>query len=517
MKYKKDKTKKIKLHPALVFLLLTLIVMVISSVGGILNLETSYYTVNTVTGDLESNAIVINNLFNRTGIQYLISNMLSNFITFAPLGTLIIGLMGVGVAYKSGFLNTLYKMISKYIPRKILTFIVVLLGIIFSMFYEVGYVILIPLSAILFLNLGRHPSAGICAAFSGITFGYGANIIANSLDSTLITYTKSAVTILDKTYKVNINGNLIIMIVSTILISYIGMLITEHFIIPKLGKYNFDEETIEEIKREPTTREKKGVIISLLSILLILIPTIYCIIPNLKFSGLLLYLKADNYIDQLFGSNSYFYQGSVLIFSVILMIAGLIYGLRVKTIKNNKDFVDGMNYYLKDLSSILVLIFFAAQFCLIFKQTNIGIFIVSSVANFMSNLQLTGIILVLITFLITILLNFFVPASSTKWAILSPVIVPMFMQNSLTPEFAQAVFRAADSSTKGLTPLFTYFVILLGFLQIYNKKKDDTVTITNALSLMAPYTVAFTILWLTIIICFYVLGTPIGLGTNSVL
>lgn len=517
MKNKKQKKRRVKLHPALVFLFLTLVVMIISSVGSILNLETSYYTVNTVTGDLESNAVVINNLFNRTGIQYLISNMLSNFITFAPLGTIILGLMGVGVAYKAGFLNSLYKMIAKYIPRKMLTFIVVLLGVIFSMFYEVGYVILIPLAAILFLSLGRHPSAGICAAFAGITFGYGANIVANSLDSVLISYTESAITILDKTYKVNINGNLILMIISTILISYVGMIITERFIIPKLGKYKFDEEELIALKKEPTNREKKGVIISLLSIVVILIPTIYCIIPNLKFSGLLLYLKEDNYIDQLFSSNSYFYQGSVFIFSVLLMIAGLIYGLRVKTIKNNKDFVDGMNYYLKDLSSILVLIFFAAQFCLIFKQTNIGVFIASSLANFMSNLQLTGIVLVFFTFFITILINFFVPVASTKWAILSPVVVPMFMQNSLTPEFAQAVFRAADSATKGITPFFTYFVILLGFLQIYNKNKNDTVTITNALSLMTPYTIAFTILWLTIVICFYILGIPIGLGTNVTL
>lgn len=517
MKIKKEKIKKIKLHPALVFLFLTLIVMIISSVGGILNLETSYHTVNPVTGDLESKTVVINNLFNRTGLQYLISNMLSNFMDFAPLGTLILGLMGVGVAYKSGFLTTLYKMLAKKIPRKILTFIVVFLGILFSMFYEVGYVILIPLAAILFYSLGRHPSAGICAAFAGITFGYGANLVANSLDSVLVSYTQTAVTIMDKTYEVNINGNLIVMIISTILISYIGMIVTERFIIPKLGKYNFEEEELEEIKKEPTPREKKGVIISCLALAIILIPLIYCIIPNLPFSGLLLYLKDSNYIDQLFGSNSYFYQGSVFIFSVLLMIAGLIYGLRVKKIKNNRDFVDGMNYYLKDLSSILVLIFFAAQFCLIFKQTNIGIFIVSSLANFMGELELTGLILVLLTFVITTISNFLVPAASTKWAILSPIIVPMFMESSLTPEFSQVVFRAADSATKGITPLFTYFVILLGFLQIYNKKKNDTVTISNALSLMAPYTIAFTILWLTIVICFYFLGMPIGINTNVTL
>ncbi len=513
----KNKIKRTKFHPALVFLVLTLSVMVISSIGGILNLETNYYTVNTVTGDLESQVVNINNLFNRTGIQYLISNLLSNFMNFAPLGTFILGLMGIGVAYKSGFLNTLNKVIAKVFPRKMLTFLIVLLGVIFSMFYDVGYVILIPMAAILFRDLGRHPSAGICAAFAGITFGSGANIVANSLDSSLLPYTKSATTILDATYKVQTNGNLIFMIVSTLLVAYIGTIITERVIIPKLGKYNFEEEEIESRKQEPTKTEMKGLIIAILSVIAILLPIIYCIIPGLPFSGLLLYLKDSGYVNQLFGSNSYFYKGSVFIFSFLLMLAGLVYGLRVKTFKNNRDFVDGMNYYLKDLSSLLVLIFFAAQFCLIFKQTNLGVFIVASLTNWVSDLQLTGIVLVLVTFFLTLVSTFLVPVASTKWAILAPIIVPMFMQSSLTPEFAQAVFRAADSSVKGITPLFTYFVILIGFLQIYNKKKNDPVTISRAISLMTPYTVAFTVLWLAIVIIFYTLGIPIGIATKVTL
>ena len=517
MKKKINKIKKIKVHPALVFGILTLVVMVISSVGAVLNLETNYYTVNTVAGELESQIITVNNLFNRTGLQYLISNLLSNFMNFAPLGTLILGLMGIGVAYKSGFLNTFNKVIAKYLPRSFLTFLVVLLGVLFSMFSDASYVILIPLAAILFRDLGRHPSAGICAAFAGITFGSGANIVANSYDSGILPYTVSATKILDVTYKVSTSGNVIFMVVSTLLIAYVGLFVTERIIIPKLGKYNFEEDELAEIKREPNKTEVKGLVIAILAVVLVCIPLIYCIIPGLPFSGLLLYLKDSGYVNQLFGSNSYFYQGSVFIFSALFMLAGLVYGLRVKTIKNNRDFVDGMNYYLKDLSSLLVLIFFAAQFCLIFKQTNLGTFIVSLFANWLSNLELTGIVLVLITFFITVISTFLVPTASTKWAIFAPIIVPMFMQSSLTPEFAQAVFRAADSSVKGITPLFTYFVILIGFLQIYNKKKDDTVTIGRAISLMTPYTVAFTILWLMIVVVFYFLGIPIGIGTNVTL
>ena len=518
MKHKlKNKIKKIKFHPALVFLTLTIIIMIISSVGAILNIESIYYTVNPISGDLEPQIITINNLFNRTGLQYLISNFLPNFINFAPLGTFILGLMGVGVAYKSGFLNTLNKVIAKYLPRRTLTFLVVLLGVICSMFSDVGYVILIPMAAILFRDLGRHPSAGICAAFAGITFGSGANIVANALDSSLLPHTKAATTILDINYKVNTNGNIIFMIISTLLISIVGAIITERIIIPKLGKYRFDEEETQQIKIIPSAVEEKGLIIAIISCLIVILPLIYCIIPGLPFSGLLLYLKEPNYLDQLFGPNSYFYQGAVVIFSGLLMLAGLVYGLRVKTIKNNKDFVDGMNYYLKDLSSLLVLIFFAAQFCLIFKQTNLGVFIVSFLTNWINELELTGIVLVLVTFFLTLISTFIVPVASTKWAIIAPIIIPKFMQSSLTPEFAIAVFRAADSAIKGITPLFTYFVILIGFLQIYNSKKEDTVTISRAISLITPYAIFFTILWLTIVIVFYFLGIPIGIGTNVTL
>ena len=510
------KKKKIRLHPALLFLLLTLGIMIFSSIGSILNLEASYYVVNEATGDLTSQVVNINNLFNRTGLQYLISNMLNNFLNFAPLGNLIIGLLGVGVAYKSGLLNSLFKMIGEKVPRKFLTFIVVLLGIIFSMFYEVGYVILIPLAAILFMNLGRHPSAGICAAFSGITFGYGANIIVNRFDSMLTLYSEKASKILDSSYNVNLYGNIIFTAISMILVAYVGMLVTEKFIIPKLGKYYFDEE---EPSQEDVVskKERKGVILSLGATLIAVILLVYCIIKGLPFSGLLLDLNQNKYADMLFGSGSYFYKGSVTIFSFLLIFSSLIYGIRVGTIKDNRDLVDGMSYYLKDVASLLVLIFFAAQFCMIFKETNIGLFIVASLSELLNEFQLTGLLLIVVTFIIVAICTFFIPMASTKWAILSPVVVPMFMQSSMTPEFAEAVFRAADSSIKGLTPIFSYFVILIGFLHIYNKRKNDVITITDAMSLMIPYTIAFTILWLIIILAFYIIGIPIGIGTGVML
>lgn len=506
------KKKKIRLHPALVFLILTLVIMIISSIGSILNLEASYYVVNEATGDLTTQVVTINNLFNRTGLQYLISNMINNFLSFAPLGNLIVGLLGIGVAYKSGFLNSLFKMIGEKVPRKFLTFIVVFLGIIFSMFYEVGYVILIPLAAILFMNLGRHPSAGICAAFSGITFGYGANAIVNRLDSVLLDYSNKATSILDSAYNVNLYGNVIFTIVSAFLLSYVGMIVTERFIIPKLGKYYFDEEEPSQ-DGEVSKRERKGVIISLLATFVASLLLIYCIIKGLPFSGLLLDLSQSRYVDMLFGEGSYFYQGSVMIFSFMLIFSSLIYGIRVKSIDDNRDLVDGMSYYLKDVASLLVLIFFAAQFCLIFKETNIGIFIVASLSELLNGMQLSGLSLVVITFVIVAISTFFVPMASTKWAMLSPIIVPMFMQASMTPEFAEAVFRAADSSMKGITPLFSYFVILIGYLHIYNKRKNDVITITDAMSLMIPYAIAFTILWFVIILAFYIIGIPIGIGT----
>ncbi len=507
------KNNKLRLHPALVFLILTIIIMIISSVGSIFNLEASYYVVNETTGELTTHVVNINNLFNRTGLQYLISSMMDNFLEFAPLGNLIVGLLGVGVAYKSGFLNSLFKMIGEKVPRKTLTFITVLIGILLSCVSEVGYVIFIPLAAILFMNLGRHPSAGICAAFAGISFGYGANFIVSRLDSLLLEYTSKATTILDTSYNVNLYGNVIFTLVSTLLLAYVGMFVTERFIIPKLGKYYFDEEEPSQ-EYVPSKKERKGVIISLLATLVIIIILVYCLIKGLPFSGLLIDLSQEKYVDMLFGEGSYFYQGAVVIFSFLLMFSSIIYGIRVKKIDDNRDIVDGMSYYLKDMASLLVLIFFAAQFCLIFKETNIGLFIVASFSELLNGLQLSGMALVIITFIVVAVCTFFVPTASTKWAMLSPVIVPMFMQSSMTPEFAEAVFRVADSSMKGLTPIFSYFVILIGFIHIYNKRKNDVITITDAMSLMVPYTIAFTILWLVIILAFYIIGIPIGIGTG---
>lgn len=512
------KKKEFKLHPAILLFLLTIIIMVISSIGNILNLETTYYNVNAVTGELETQVVTINNLFNRTGIQYLVSNMINNFINFAPLGTLIVGLMGVGIAYKSGFLNAFFKTITKDKPKKLFTFLVILFGIISSMFYEVGYVILIPVAAILFMNLGRHPGVGVCAAFAGISFGYGANIFVNGVDNTLINYTQSATKILDQNYQVGIYGNLIFMIFATLIIAYLGMIITEKYIVPKFGRYKLDEEVDDiDLTAEITKKERKGVVISVLFTAILVVIIGYCIIPGLPFSGLLLNLKESSYVAQLFGDGSYFKQGSVLIFSATLGFTGLIYGIRVKSIKNNRDLINSMSYYLKGFASLLVLIFFAAQFCLIFRETNIGVFIVVSLSELLENLQLTGIILILLSFIIVAVSTFFVPALGTKWAVMSPVLVPMFMQSSFTPEFAGAVFRAADSSMKGITPLFTYFVILLGFLQIYNNKKKDVVTLTDGLSLMLPYAIAFSIAWLLIILAFYIVGIPLGIKTGVML
>lgn len=511
------KKREFRLHPAFLLFLLTIIIMIVSSVGSILHLETTYYNVNSVTGDLETKVVTINNLFNRTGLQYLVSNMLDNFTSFAPIGTLILGLMGIGVAYKSGFLNAFFKIITKDKPKKMFTFLVVLLGVISSSFSDAAYVILVPLAAILFMNLGRHPAAGVCAAFAGISFGYGANIVLNGVDNVLINYTQNATKILDQNYVVSLSGNIIFMIFATLLIAYLGMIITEKYVVPKFGRYVLNEEDALMMKTEVTKKEKKGVVIAIISTLLVSLVILYCIIPGLPFSGLLLDLSEKNYVSQLFGDGSYFKKGSVLIFTFLFGLAGMVYGIRVKTIKNNRDIMNGMSYYLKEFASLLVLIFFAAQFCLIFKETNIGVFIVVSLSKLLDSMQLTGLILIIFTFIVIAVSNLFVPALSTKWAILSPVIVPMFMQSSFTPEFAQAVFRAADSATKGITPLFTYFVILIGFLQIYNNKKNNVITLTDALSLMVPYSIAYSILWLLILLTFYIIGLPLGISTGVML
>ena len=238
---------------------------------------------------------------------------------------------------------------------------------------------------------------------------------------------------------------------------------------------------------------------------------IYMIIPGLPGSGLLLDMNENAYINQLFGKNSYFQDGFTYLISIIFLVTGIAYAIGAKTIKNDKELVEKSSDYLKDVGYLMVLIFVAAQFIAVFKKTNIGTIIVASIANLIKEISFSGIPLIVTVVILIAFSSLFVTTQSAKWSILAPVVVPLMMQANISPQFAQFVLRVGDSMTKGITPLLAYFVIYLGYLNIYNTD-NEPITIKKALSFVSPYCLIISITWILIVVLMYIVGLPIGPG-----
>lgn len=503
------KNKRIlgKLNPAMTFILLTMLTVILSGILSLINIHANYNTINPITNSYDSNLIEVQNLFSLSGLKYIVTNAVSGFVSFAPLSMLIIVLIGIGVMEKSGFLKTFFTLITKKSKRYTLTFAIIFLSMCFTLVGDIGYVIMLPLSALLFKYGKRNPWGGIIASFSAISFTYGINIFLSSTDSTLLSLTKLGASMIDHAYSINLFFGLFIMVFLFGILSVIMTHITEKIIMPKLPKYEFVEE--EELVL--TKRELRGLILGFAAGMLYILIVIYNIIPGLPLSGALLDHTKLLYIDQIFGENSLFNQGFVFIVTLLFFIVGLFYGLGSRKIRNINDVADSLGYSLDDIGNVLVLIFLASLFISVFKATNIGLVITASFAQLFTNTNLTGIPLIILLFIGSMICNLFYTGPALKWSILSPVVVPVFMNASLSPEFAQIIYSSAISSTNGLTPLLAYFVIYIAFLNKY--RQTESITLNRAIRFMVPYFIAVSIICFVVLIGWYLTGLPVGIST----
>ena len=261
-----------------------------------------------------------------------------------------------------------------------------------------------------------------------------------------------------------------------------------------------------------TNKELRGLVIGIGFGIAYILLIVYMIIPGLPLSGTLLDSSGTKYIDMLFGVNSLFNKGFIFIVTMLFVIIGLGYGVVTKSIKNNNDIAESLGTSLDGIGNILVLLFFASLFINVFEESNIGLVITGGFAKIISSLNFTGIWLIIIVFIAVAIANIFVPSSIVKWNMLSGSIIPLFMNASISPEFAQALFVASDSITNGLTPLFMYFVIYIAFMEKYNKS-DETITLFGSIKYMIPYAAYITIIWFVIIIAWYLIGIPLGIGS----
>ena len=520
---KKLRLKKFYLHPTTTYLLLTIGIVILSAIFSGLEMQATYNTINVNTNELEPTLIAVENLLSFDGMKFIISNATKNFISFAPLGTLLVSLLGLTIAESTGMLETITRRKLKKIPKNIFTFIILFVATISSLINEVGYAILIPLVALIYFMNDRNPILGIITAFTGVAFGYGVSIFVGSMEDSLIEYTKSAAALIDDTTHIALTSNLFFIIAASIIISVVGTIIIEKIIAPKIGKYKKEEELAqtekysivldedkEQVEIEKDRREKAGMKSALITGIVFLVLFIWAMIPNLPYSGMLLDMNENTYLNQVFGDNSYFKNSFTYLVSLFFCITGLAYGVAAHTIKSDHNLIEKVSEKFSKLGSVFLLMFVAAQFIAIFKKTNIGLVITAWLANLIRILDFSGIPLIVITIVFIALANIFLTGTATKWMIFAPVVVPLFMQSNISPQFAQIVMRAGDSMTKGFTPLLAAFTIYIGYLNIYNLNLKKPNTISRSLKLITPYFLLISATWILLIIGWYILRLPIG-------
>ncbi|MBR4178211.1 MAG: AbgT family transporter [Bacilli bacterium] len=499
--------KKKKISPILAFIILTFATIIISGFLHLLNVQSEYVTVNKASGDLVNNVVEVKNLFSTSGIKYIVTHAVDSFVNFAPLSILIIVLIGIGVLEKTGFLKTFFTILTKNSKKNTVTFILIFISLCFSLLGNIGFVVMLPIGALLFKYGRRNPFGGIISSFAALSFGTGINIFLSANDSSLLTLTMNATKLVDESYNIGVFFSLFIMIVLLLVTSFVFTYITEKKIMPKLPRYESEEEEV-----VITNKELRGLIIGLGAGILYALIIIYMIIPGLPLSGALLDSHADKYIDMLFGAKSLFNQGFIFIVTVFFAIIGFGYGLMAKTVRNSKDITESLAYSLDGIGNILVLLFFASLFISVFNESGIGEVLTASLAGVVGNIKFTGIWLILLVLVFVAIANIFCPDSLTKWSILSATVVPLFMNASISPEFSQLVYVAGDSVTNGLTPIFAYFVIYLAFLEKYNK--GEMISMRDGTKYMATYSLYITIIFAVILVGWYMIGIPIGIGSH---
>lgn len=437
------------------------------------------------------------NLLSAKGLHMILEKMVVNFTGFAPLGTVLVALLGIGIAEGSGLIGTVLRLVVLSSPKRLLTFVIVFAGVISNTASEVGYVLLVPLAAVIFLAAGRHPLAGLAAAFAGVSGGYSANLLLGTIDPLLAGLSEEAARIIEPGYTVNPASNYYFMFVSTFLISILGTWVTEKVVVPRLGAYT-GEEKPEEI-RTLNAAEKKGLL--------------YALIGFVLFAAFILggLLPADGYLrNPETGAilKSPFMSGIVAFIFLSAALCGIAYGVGAGTFKSDSDVMKGMAKSMETLGSYIVLVFFAAQFVAYFNWTNLGLIVAIKGADLLKASGLNDFALMGSFILVAAAINLVMGSASAKWAIMAPVFIPMFMLLGYSPEFTQVAYRIGDSVTNIISPMMSYFALIVAFIQRYDKKAG----IGTVISTMLPYTVVFLLGWMLLFGIWIALELPIGPG-----
>jgi aminobenzoyl-glutamate transport protein len=438
------------------------------------------------------------NLISHDGIHRIILDMVENYTSFAPLGIVMVAMLGIGIAESSGLINALIRLLVLNAPKHLLTFIIVFSGVLSNMASDIGYVLLIPLAGVIFIAVGRHPIAGMAAAFAGVSGGFSANLFIGTIDPLLAGLSEEAARILDPAYSVNPTANYYFMLVSTFIIAFTGTWITEKLVEPRLGR--FKGETEEESIDHLSSAEKKGLVYSTLITGVFILAVLWGILPS------------DGFLRAADGGilNSPLIKGVVAMLFIVAGLSGLAYGFGSGKFKTDTDVVNGMSDAMKTLGLYLVLVFFAAQFVAYFKWSNLGMIFAITGADILKSSGLGIIPLMILFIILSASINMLMGSASAKWALMAPIFIPMFMLLGYSPELTQVVYRIGDSVSNIISPMMSFIALIIAYFQRYEKNTG----IGTIIATMLPYSIAFFVVWTILLIVWILTGLPLGPGAG---
>jgi aminobenzoyl-glutamate transport protein len=493
-------------HPITLFASLAIFIVILSGILGYFDVSVMDPRPEGAKGREVDGVIEVISLLNGDGLRQIVTGLVTNFTGFAPLGTVLVALLGVSLAEHSGLLSTIMRSMVMNASPRMVTIVIVFAGVVSNTASELGYVVMIPLAAMIFHSLGRHPIAGLAAAFAGVSAGYSANLFIGTVDPLLAGFTQSAANIIDPDYTVSAEVNWYFMIVSTFLVAAMGAFVTEKIVEPRLGKYNPEDATVDLGKQEinsPTALEIKAMKWAGVTFLVLLGILALTVAPE---NGVLRNQETGLVKD------SPFLKGIVVYRFVTFAIPGFVFGKIAGTMKNDRDVIDAMAKSMSSMGLYIVLVFFAAQFVAFFKWTNLGTVLAVKGAAFLQATGLDGPEVFFLFILMCGLVNLSLGSASAQWAITAPIFVPMLMLIGYSPEVIQAAYRIGDSVTNVITPMMSYFGLILAIGVRY--KKD--LGIGTLIATMLPYTMVFIVGWtLLFYIWVFAFGLPVGPGAPT--
>ena len=497
-------------HPITLFAILCLVIVAISAICAAFGVSATGEILNRATNEVETQTINVISLLNGEGLVYMLRTAVSNFTGFAPLGVVLVAMFGVGVADYSGYIGTVLKRSVALSPKCLITPVIVFLGVMSNVASDAGYVILIPLGALVFVACGRHPLAGLAAAFAGVSGGFSANLLIGTLDPMLGTISTEAAHLIDPNYTVGPAANYYFLVVSTFLITIVGTLVTNYIVEPRLGKWQGSKEkAVDETVGQVTKQERKALNWANITLLLMIVGLVTALLwPN----SVLRNLKETGLVDQIINGSA-FMDSIVIIIAILFFIPGVVYGRVSGTFQGEKDVCNALGKSMASMGGYIALVFISAQFVNYFNFTNLGTVIALKGAAGLEATGLSGPVLMVVFILLCAFINLFMGSASAKWSIMAPVFIPMFMTVGYSPELVQVAYRIGDSSTNIISPLMAYFAMIVVFAQQY----DEESGIGTIISTMLPYSMAFLIFWSVLLVAWMMLGLPLGPGVGLML